>query len=447
MRHDYISINFTDKIMHRYFLAILLSCCCAIEASAQTPEALQAKVNALAAANEERVIEWRRDIHANPELGNREFRTAALVADHLRSLEMEVRTEIAHTGVVGILRGGSPGPVVALRADMDALPVTELADVPFASKVRTEYNGSMVGVMHACGHDNHVAIAMGAAHVLASMREDLPGTVMFIFQPAEEGAPAGEEGGAELMLKEGVFDDPTPEAIFGLHVWPARVGEVGYRSGPFMASANGLEIKVTGRQTHGAIPWGGVDPIVVASQIVLGLQTVVSRQLDATASPSIITIGSINGGVRGNIIPDEVMMTGTVRTFLPEVFTEIEERIHHTAMHIAEAAGAKAEVKILHGVPVTANDPDLTERMLPTLRRVAGPDNVVEMRRRTGAEDFSYFANAVPGLYVFLGVTPEDRDPETAPPNHSPYFYADEKALLLGVRLMSTLALEYLAGN
>ena len=388
------------------------------------------------------MIEWRRDIHANPELSNREFRTAALVADHLRSLGMEVRTEVAHTGVVGFLQGGKPGPIVALRADMDALPVTEMVDLPFASKVRTTYNGMEVGVMHACGHDNHVAILMGVASVLTTMKEDLPGSVKFIFQPAEEGAPAGEEGGADLMLREGAFENPRPEVIFGLHVWPNRVGEISYLPGPFMASSDAMRIKVTGRQTHGAVPWGGVDPIVVASQIVLGLQTIASRQLDVTATPSIITIGTFHGGVRSNIIPDEVELSGTIRTFLPEVRRDIERRIRHTVEHIATSAGATAEVEIDYGYPVTVNDPELTMQMLPSLERVS--DSVKQTAKITGAEDFSYFANEVPGLFIFLGVAPPDADLATVPRNHSPYFFADEAALLTGVRALASLAVDYM---
>jgi len=396
---------------------------------------------------EEEVIAWRRDIHANPELSNREFRTAALVADHLRALDMEVRTEVAHTGVVGLLRGASDAPVVALRADMDALPVTEMVDLPFASKVRATYLGQEVGVMHACGHDAHVAILMGAAKVLARLRDQIPGTVKFIFQPAEEGAPEGEEGGAELMLKEGAFLDPAPEVVFGLHVWPERVGHISYRPGPFMASVDELYIKVTGSQTHGAVPWGGVDPIVVASQIVVGLQTIASRQLPVTATPSIITVGVIRGGVRNNIVPDEVEMRGTIRTFLPEVRSDIEARIRRTAEKIAEASGAKAEVRITNGYPVTVNSEILTESMLPTLQRVAGESSVKHADLVTGAEDFSYFANEVPGLFVFLGITPEDQNPATAPPNHSPYFYVDEKALKVGVLTLSNLAVDYMLAN
>ena len=428
--------------MLRFFFCLTILIGGLMPVQAQDLNALHEALDTHAAAIEPDVIEWRRDIHANPELSNREFRTAALVADHLRSLGMEVRTEVAHTGVVGFLQGGKPGPIVALRADMDALPVTEMVDLPFASKVRTTYNGMEVGVMHACGHDNHVAILMGVASVLSTMKEDLPGSVKFIFQPAEEGAPAGEEGGADLMLREGAFENPRPEVIFGLHVWPNRVGEISYLPGPFMASSDAMRIKVTGRQTHGAVPWGGVDPIVVASQIVLGLQTIASRQLDVTATPSIITIGTFHGGVRSNIIPDEVELSGTIRTFLPEVRRDIERRIRHTVEHIATSAGATAEVEIDYGYPVTVNDPELTMQMLPSLERVS--DSVKQTAKITGAEDFSYFANEVPGLFIFLGVAPPDVDLATVPRNHSPYFFADEAALLTGVRALASLAVDYM---
>ena len=428
--------------MLRFFFCLTILVGGLLPVQAQDLNALHEALDAHAAAIESDVIEWRRDIHANPELSNREFRTAALVADHLRALGMEVRTEVAHTGVVGFLEGGKPGPAVALRADMDALPVTEMVDLPFASKVRTTYNGMDVGVMHACGHDNHVAILMGVASVLSTMKEDLPGSVKFIFQPAEEGAPAGEEGGADLMLREGAFENPRPEVIFGLHVWPNRVGEISYLPGPFMASSDAMRIKVTGRQTHGAVPWGGVDPIVVASQIVLGLQTIASRQLDVTATPSIITIGTFHGGVRSNIIPDEVELSGTIRTFLPEVRRDIERRIRHTVEHIATSAGATAEVEIDYGYPVTVNDPELTMQMLPSLERVS--DSVKQTAKITGAEDFSYFANEVPGLFIFLGVAPPDADLATVPRNHSPYFFADEAALLTGVRALASLAVDYM---
>ncbi len=409
-------------------------------------EALAARVDARVAEIEAQVVAWRRDLHAHPELGNREFRTAALVADHLKRLGLEVRTGVAHTGVVATLRGGKPGPVVALRADMDALPVTEQVDLPFASKEKTVYNGQEVGVMHACGHDNHVAILLGVADVLASVREALPGSVKFIFQPAEEGAPAGEEGGADLMLREGAFEDPRPDAVFGLHVGvrPAHVGTIMYRPGPTMASSDGLRIVVRGRQTHGARPWGGVDPIVVAAQIVLGLQTIASRQVNVTLAPSIVTIGSIHGGVRGNIIPDEVEMVGTIRAFDTEMQKDIHRRIRQTAEKIAESAGATAEVTIGLGYPVTVNDPDLTRQMLPTLARVAGPDRLVEVPPTAGAEDFSYFARQAPGLYLFLGTAPEGADLENVPLNHSPLFFVDEGVLPLGVRALAHLTLDYM---
>lgn len=387
------------------------------------------------------VVEWRRDFHQHPELGNREFRSAGIIAEHLEALGMEVQTGVAHTGVVGILRGGQPGPVVALRADMDALPVEERADVPFASRVRTEYNGQEVGVMHACGHDNHMAILMGAASVLAGMKDELPGTIMFIFQPAEEGAPQGEEGGAELMLKEGLFDTLKPDAVFGLHVWPIPAGQIAVREGGTMASSDSFSIRVNGQQTHGAAPWAGIDPIVVASQIVLGLQTIPSRQLDSTLTPSIVTVGAINGGLRSNIIPDSVEMIGTLRTFDAETRRQIHERVERTATQIAASAGATVDVDISLGYPVTFNDPALTRQMAPTLQRVAG-ERFTEASLITGAEDFSYYANEVPGVFFFLGIGADD--PALVHPNHSPYFYADERALPVGVTAMTALALDFL---
>ncbi len=391
-----------------------------------------------------KVVAWRRDIHQHPELANREFRTAALVADHLQELGMEVRTEIAHTGVVGILRGGQAGPVVALRADMDALPVVEQTDVPFASRVRSEYMGQEVGVMHACGHDLHVAILMGVAEVLSDMRSELPGTIMFVFQPAEEGAPPGEEGGAELMIEEGLFDELRPDAIFGLHVVPSPVGTIGWRSGGIMASSDRFTIKVRGKQTHGAVPWGGVDPIVVAAQIILGLQTIPSRQLDATLTPSIVTVGAIRGGVRHNIIPEEVDMTGTLRTFDPDTQRQIHQRVTRTAESIAASAGASAEVEIFLGYPVTYNDPELTRRMLPTLARVVG-SGLIETPRATGAEDFSFYQKEVPGMFFFVGIGSDD--PAKVHPNHSPLFYADERGLPIGVTAMTALTLDFLQGK
>jgi amidohydrolase len=397
------------------------------------------------ASIEPKVIEWRRDIHQNPELGNREFRTAAKVADHLRALGFdEVKTGVAHTGVVGTLRGGSPGPTIALRADMDALPVDEQTGLAFASKVKAEYNGNEVNVMHACGHDTHVAILMGAAEVLANNRDMLSGTVKFFFQPAEEGPPEGEEGGATLMIKEGVLDgNEAPEAIFGLHAWPARAGTINYRSGSFLAAADELRITVKGRQTHGSAPWRGVDPIFVAGQIMTAIQAIPSRQLDITKGPAVITIGSIHGGVRNNIIPDSVEMTGTIRTFDAGERESLLAKLRRTVNLVAEAGGATATVTIKPYGPVTSNDPRLLQHMMPTLIRAAGEDNVVEHPLITGAEDFAHFEARIPGLYLMLGVRPEKYSAEDAPSNHSPFFDANEDALIVGVRTMVGLALDY----
>jgi amidohydrolase len=404
-------------------------------------EVLKEKADPLIDLVQDKVVAWRRDIHEHPELSNREFRTSALIADHLRGLGMEVTTGVGHTGVVGFLRGAADTPVVALRADMDGLPVTERVDLPFASKVKSTYRGEEVGVMHACGHDNHVAILMGAAEVLASMKDNIPGSIKFIFQPAEEGAPEGEEGGADLMIEEGVLKDV--DAIFGLHVGPAPLGTIGYRSGGMMASSDSFSITVKGKQTHGAVPWGGVDPIVVASQIVLGLQTIPSRQLDSTLTPSIITVGRIHGGVRFNIIPDEVEMLGTIRTFDSAVRNDIHARIKKTAESIAAASGASAIVEIVKGTPVTSNDPQLTKLMAPSLEAAAGADKTGIVPRTTPAEDFAYYQEQVPGLFFFLGVA--DPDDPTPASNHSPYFYADERALPVGVKAMTYLALDFLS--
>ncbi len=402
----------------------------------------------LAGELEPKVIEWRRDIHSNPELGNREVRTSALVAAHLKGLGYEVRTGVARTGIVAVLKGGKPGPVVALRADMDALPVAEEVDLPFASKVRTTYAGKETGVMHACGHDTHVAMLMGAAEAFAKVREQLPGTVKLIFQPAEEGPPQGEKGGATLMLEEGAFEDPKPDVIFGLHIGSMlNVGQLGYRSGATLAAADVLKITVKGRQTHGAAPWAGVDPIVVASQIVLGLQTIVSRQVNISKEPVVVTIGGIDGGIRFNIIPDKVTMVGTIRTFDETLRDDVHRRVRLTAESIAAASGATAEVEIEKPYAVTVNDPALTARMLPTLQRVAGADNVQIRDRVMGAEDFSYFAQRVPGLFVFLGGTPAGQDTLKAPPNHSPRFSIDESALKLGVRTLLNLTVDYMEGH
>jgi amidohydrolase len=402
-----------------------------------------------ARAVDPQVVTWRRDFHQNPELGNRELRTAARVAEQLRAMGLEVKTGIAHTGVVGILRGGRPGPSIALRADMDALPVTEQVDVPFKSVATTEYRGEQVGVMHACGHDAHTAILLGAAQALAALRKDLPGTILFVFQPAEEGAPDGERGGAPLMLEEGVFDLVKPEVAFGLHVWSTlNVGAIGYRTGPFMAASDRFRIVVKGRQTHGARPWGGVDPIVVASQIVMGLQTIVGRQVDITQYPAVLSVGAIKGGIRNNIIPDQVEMIGTFRTFDPAVRQQIIERMTRTAQDIAHSAGAAATVEIASdNNPVVVNEAQLTQRMLPSLARVAGAGRVVEIPYVTGAEDFAYFGQKVPALFFFVGSTPAGVDAAQAPSNHSPLFFLDEGSLPIGLRAMMGVAVDYLQGT
>ena len=386
-----------------------------------------------------KVVAWRRDLHQHPELSFEEKRTSAVVAAHLRALGMEVQAPVGKTGVVGILRGGKPGPVVALRADMDGLPVTELVDLPFKSTVRTQWQGQEVGVMHACGHDNHVAILMGAAEVLAGMKAQLPGTIKFLFQPAEEGL-----GGAQAMVDDGALTNPAPSAVFGLHVWPNSVGSIAVRQGPIMAAAGNFSIIIKGKQTHGSQPWSGVDPIVVASQVVLGLQTIASRQVNVAYLPSVLTVGQIAGGNRSNIIPDSVVMVGTLRTFDDAMRADIARRITRTAEDIARSAGATAIVKVDQGGLVTANDTSLTDRMLPTLRRAAGANGVQFINPVMGSEDFPVFTQKIPGIFFFLGVTPKDRDPNTVPVNHSPLFFADEGALITGVRAMTGLAVDYL---
>ncbi len=386
-----------------------------------------------------KVIAWRRDIHEHPELSFEEKRTSALVEKHLRALGLEVQAPVGRTGVVGILRGGKPGPVVALRADMDALPVTEQVDLPFKSTVRTMYNGAEVGVMHACGHDNHVAILMGVAEVLSGMKARIPGTVKFIFQPAEEGL-----GGAKAMVSDGALENPRPSAIFGLHVFPGPLGSISTRPGGLLAAADGLSIIVKGRQTHGSAPWSGVDPIVVSAQIVLGLQTIASRQIDVTTAPGVITVGMIQGGNRGNIIPDSVIMIGTIRTFDPAMRAEIHSRIKRTAEDIAHSAGATAQVTISTGGLITQNDATLLDQMTPTLQRTAGDGGFRIVNPITGSEDFPEFTRDIPGVFFMLGVSPKGSDPKTQPANHSPLFFADEGALPTGVRALANVALEYL---
>ena len=418
-------------------LAILVGATTFGSTQAQQPVMISAEL-------EQKVIEWRRDLHQHPELSNREFRTASVIAEHLNELGLEVQTGVAHTGVVGVLIGGKPGPTIALRADMDALPVTEQTDLAFKSTVKSEYRGKEVGVMHACGHDLHMAMLMGAAEKLTAMKNDIAGTIVFIFQPAEEGAPKGEEGGAELMLKEGLFTQHKPDVVFGIHVWSAgNTGHIGYREGPLMASSDRFEITVKGRQTHGSRPWGGVDPIVAAGQIIGSTQTIVSRQVNITKAPAVISFGIIEGGVRNNIIPDEVYLEGTIRNFDMGNRAQIFENLKTTAEMTAKATGAEAHVHIDEGYPVTINDIELTRSMLPTIERVASKDKVHINDLVTGAEDFSFFALEVPGLFVFLGITPEGMDAKSAPSNHSPFFYADEKALRTGTELYINWALDY----
>ena len=406
---------------------------------------LSDRISTAALKIEDKVIAWRRDIHQNPELSYQETRTAALAAEHLKKLGIEVRTGVGITGVVGILKGGKPGGVVALRADMDALPVEEKVDLPFASKAKAQWLGQTVPVMHACGHDAHVAILMGVAEILAGMREEIAGTVKFLFQPNEEGSYDGRPSGAQAMIDDGVFADPVPTAVFGLHVTSAlATGVIALRPGGLMASADSLKIDVQGRQTHGSSPWRGVDPVVTAAQIILALQTIPSRQLDVTKTPAVVTIATIHGGVRGNIIPDSLEMQGTIRTHDEEVRADIWRRIEKTASAIAETQGATATVKVFQGVPVTYNDPPLTAWGTKSLGRGLGEERVTESRPVMGAEDFSILAQKVPGMFFFLGITPPGEDPREAPANHSPLFHIHEPALKYGVRALAYLAIDYL---
>jgi amidohydrolase len=412
------------------------------------PSPLDAAIDAAAAAIEPKLIAWRRDLHRHPELGNREFRTAGIVAEQLRALGLdEVRTGVAHTGVVGLLKGALPGPVVALRADMDGLPVSEEVDLPFRSQERTRWNGEDVGVMHACGHDCHVAILLAVAEVLAGLRAQLRGSVKFIFQPAEELPPEGEEGGAAMMVREGALENPVPRAIVGLHVVSGvPVGVLGVREGPAMASSDRFKIEIEGRQTHGAMPWKGVDPIVTSAQVVLGLQTVVARTQDLTHEPAVLTVGMIRGGLRENIIPDRVELRGTIRSFDEAMRDDIHERVTTLAEAIARGSRAHCRVCIRKDYPVTINDPALARAARPVLERVAQQAGtaLIEQPKATGSEDFSFFQRVVPGLFFILGVTPRDQDPKTAAPNHSPRFFVDEAALVTGVRAMAKMAVAVL---
>lgn len=415
-------------------------------ANAQPDSKLPAKLEQLARGIEPKVIEWRRYFHQNPELSNREIKTAEKIEAHLKSLGIEVQSGVAHTGVVGLLKGGKPGPVIALRADMDALPVTERNSLPFASKVTTTFNDQEVGVMHACGHDTHMAILMGVAEILASMKNELKGTVKFIFQPAEEGSPKGEEGGAELMVKEGVLENPKADVIFGLHISSqTELGKITYRSGGLMASVNDMKIVVKGRQAHGAAPWTSIDPIVVSAQIINNLQTIVSRNLDVTQNAGVVTIGSIHGGVRSNIIPEQVEMWGTLRALSAQDEQLLISRVRQIAEKTAEAHGATVEVEIPYSshYPVTFNNVDLTQRMVPSLKKAAGDENVLVIAPHTGAEDFSFFQEKIPGLFFFVGARPPEISAADAPSHHTPDFMIDERGMITGVKAMLQLTLDY----
>ncbi len=437
----------------------LLSAACGVllaPVAAQVPAAeppgsadLHARIDQLADVVEPEVIANRRYLHQHPELSNREFETEKFLVKQLKALGYEVQSGIAHTGVVAVLRGGKPGPVVALRSDMDALPVAEEVDLPFKSTVRSTYDGKDVGVMHACGHDAHMGVLLGVAHIFAQLKDQLPGTVKLIFQPAEEGTPKGEQGGAELMVKEGVLTaDPKPEVIFGLHVLTKfETGQLAYRAGAIWASADDFTVVVHGKQTHGAMPWNGIDPIVIAAQIVMGLQTITSRQMDLTKAPVVVTVGKFDAGVRNNIIPDTATLKGTLRALDETMRQQLHDDVQRTATNIAAASGATVDVDIgsESAYPVTYNDPKLTARMLPTLKRVGG-DGLLETAPLMGAEDFSFFQQKIPGLYVFIGVRKPGASQDEYAPNHSPRFKVDETGLKLAVRTLANLTVDYMSG-
>lgn len=390
------------------------------------------------------VIEWRRHIHQNPELGNREFKTAEYIANYLKSLGLEVKTGVGKTGVVAILTGGKPGPCIGLRADMDGLPVAERADIPFKSTVKSDYNGQQVSVMHACGHDTHISMLMGAAQVLSTMKKDIAGTVKFVFQPAEEGPPANEEGGAPLMIKEGVMENPKIDAMFGIHISSElEIGDIRYKSGSFMASSDWFSIKIKGKQTHGSTPWTGIDPIVVGTQIINGLQTIVSRQEDLTIAPVVITVGQFNAGVRPNIIPEDATMVGTIRTLDAKTQKDVHERIRKVANSIANAWGATVDVSIDTKTLVTYNNPELVKKMLPSLEKAAGKDHVIAGTWTTGAEDFSFFGENIPAFFFNVGGKPKGLDPSKAFPHHTPDFYIDDSRLDVGVKAFCNIVMDY----
>jgi amidohydrolase len=438
-------VSATPDSMMKIRLCTLLLLALVTSATAQVNPKLQAKLEQQARQLEASAITWRRHLHQYPELSNREVKTAAYVAEHLHKLGLEVQTGIAHTGVVALLRTGKPGPVIALRADMDALPVTERNNLPFASKERATFNDQETGVMHACGHDSHVAILMAVAEILSKNKSDLKGTVKFVFQPAEEGPPAGEQGGADLMVREGVLDNPKVEVIFGLHIQGIRkLGQIAYKPAGMMAASDWFTIKVKGKQSHGAAPWLGIDPIVVSAQIINGIQTIVSRQTQLTKEPAVISVGMIHAGVRQNIIPETAEMSGTIRTFDPAMQQDIHEKLKRTATLIAESAGATAEVTIDRKTPVTFNDPALTEKMVASLVKAAGEENVARIPADTGAEDFAYYQQKVPGFFFFVGACPPETDPAKAPSHHTPDFMMDERGMLTGLKAMLNVTVDYM---
>jgi amidohydrolase len=429
--------------MKRNFPLLMVALTLVLTAVAQKKD-MHALIDAAADKIEPKTIAWRRDFHEHPELGNREFRTAKIVADHLRSLGLEVREGVGRTGVVGVLRGAQPGPVIGLRSDMDGLPLVERTPVPFASKVKSTFNGQEVGVMHACGHDSHMAILMSVAEVLSGLKKDLKGVVVFVFQPAEEGPPAGEEGGAPLMIKEGALDNPKVEVMFGLHINSStESGKIKYRSGGAMAASDWFTIKVHGKGSHGSQPWAGIDPVVVSAQIIEGLQTIISRQTELTRDAAVISVCVVQGGVRSNIIPEEVEMTGTIRTLDTAMQTDIHARMRRTVTRIAESAGATADITIDRKTLITYNDPALVKKMLPSLQRTAGESNVIWMDAMTGSEDFSFYGTKVPSFFFFLGGMKPGQDPKTAYPHHTPDFYIDESGFKLGVKTFCNLVFDY----
>jgi amidohydrolase len=427
--------------MKKLILSLLIT---ALSANTFFANTLTDEINTSAEKILPKVIEWRRHLHKYPELGNREFKTAEYIEKHLRSLGLEVRTKIAKTGVVGILKGGLPGPVIGLRADIDGLPVSERTNVPFKSTEKTEYNGQQVGVMHACGHDTHVAMLMGTAELLSQMKDKVKGTVVFIFQPAEEGPPAGEEGGAALMVKEGVMDNPKIDAIFGIHINSAtEIGKIKYKSGSVMAASDWFSVKIKGKQSHGSQPWGGIDPIMTASSIIQGLQTIVSRQSELTKAPVVITVGKINSGVRENIIPEELTMAGTIRTLDEAMQKDVHARIKLTVEKIAESFGAKAEVTIEGKTPITYNTPQLVEQSLPSLEKAIGKENLINAEWTTGAEDFSEYRAKAPAFFFFVGGMPKGMDPKNAFPHHTPDFFIDDSRLDVGIKAFANIVFDF----